>query len=147
LAALFYLYPKIVRMSLNLKVEIDIRSGFCFGVVRAITRAEEILEAEGKLFCLGQIVHNDEEVKRLESKGLITIQHSQLPDIHNSKVLIRAHGEPPETYELLRKNGNEILRCHLSAHRASPTRKEFKEIGGGGEYCCDYRDKKRPYRK
>ncbi|NLO67002.1 MAG: 4-hydroxy-3-methylbut-2-enyl diphosphate reductase, partial [Bacteroidales bacterium] len=96
-------------MSLNLKVEIDIRSGFCFGVVRAITRAEEILEAEGKLFCLGQIVHNDEEVKRLESKGMITIQHSQLPAIHNSKVLIRAHGEPPETYELLRKNGNEIL--------------------------------------
>ena len=109
MAALFYLYPKIVRMSLNLKVEIDIRSGFCFGVVRAITRAEEILEVEGKLFCLGQIVHNDEEVKRLESKGLITIQHSQLPAIHNSKVLIRAHGEPPETYELLRKNGNEIL--------------------------------------
>jgi 4-hydroxy-3-methylbut-2-enyl diphosphate reductase len=90
-------------------VEIDPRSGFCFGVVRAIRRAEEILKQEGSLYCLGQIVHNDEEVKRLEALGMVTLQHSQLADIHNSNVLIRAHGEPPETYEMLRRNGNEIL--------------------------------------
>lgn len=96
-------------MPLNLKVEIDPRSGFCFGVVRAIRRAEEILEKEGKLYCLGQIVHNDEEVKRLQKLGMITLTHEEIANIHGQKVLIRAHGEPPETYELLSKNGNEIL--------------------------------------
>ncbi|MFA5816126.1 MAG: 4-hydroxy-3-methylbut-2-enyl diphosphate reductase [Bacteroidales bacterium] len=96
-------------MSLNLKVEIDPRSGFCFGVVKAINRAEEILENEGKLYCLGQIVHNDEEVKRLQKLGMITLTHDEIANIHGQKVLIRAHGEPPETYEILRKNGNEIL--------------------------------------
>ncbi|MFA6129164.1 MAG: 4-hydroxy-3-methylbut-2-enyl diphosphate reductase [Bacteroidales bacterium] len=96
-------------MSLNLKVDIDPRSGFCFGVVQAIRRAEEILKKEGTLYCLGQIVHNDEEVKRLQKAGMITVTHEQLTEIRGQKVLIRAHGEPPETYELLRRNGNEIL--------------------------------------
>lgn len=96
-------------MSLNLKVEIDPRSGFCFGVVKAISRSEEILKKEGKLYCLGQIVHNDEEVRRLQELGMITLNHDEIANIHNQKVLIRAHGEPPETYEILRKNGNEIL--------------------------------------
>jgi 4-hydroxy-3-methylbut-2-enyl diphosphate reductase len=96
-------------MSLNLKVEIDPRSGFCFGVVKAIHRAEEILKSEGKLYCLGQIVHNDEEVKRLQQLGMITLTHEEMAKIHGQKVLIRAHGEPPETYEILHKNGNEIL--------------------------------------
>lgn len=96
-------------MSLNLKVEIDPRSGFCFGVVKAIHRAEEILKKEGKLYCLGQIVHNDEEVKRLQRLGMITLTHEEITNIHGQKVLIRAHGEPPETYEVLHKNGNEIL--------------------------------------
>jgi 4-hydroxy-3-methylbut-2-en-1-yl diphosphate reductase len=96
-------------MSLNLKVEIDPRSGFCFGVVKAISRAEEILRTEGSLYCLGQIVHNDEEVKRLQKMGMVTITHQDLDKLHGQKVLIRAHGEPPETYDLLRRNGNEIL--------------------------------------
>ncbi|MCX6226586.1 MAG: 4-hydroxy-3-methylbut-2-enyl diphosphate reductase [Bacteroidia bacterium] len=96
-------------MSLNLKVEIDPRSGFCFGVVKAIHRAEEILKKEGKLYCLGQIVHNDEEVRRLQKMGMITLTHEEMMKIHGQKVLIRAHGEPPETYETLRQNGNEIL--------------------------------------
>ncbi len=96
-------------MTLNLKVEIDPRSGFCFGVVKAIRRAEDILSKEGKLFCLGQIVHNDEEVKRLQKLGMVTLTHEDLKEIHGQKVLIRAHGEPPETYEFLRRNGNEII--------------------------------------
>jgi 4-hydroxy-3-methylbut-2-en-1-yl diphosphate reductase len=99
----------LCRMSLNLKVEIDPRSGFCFGVVKAIGRAEEILRKEGKLFCLGQIVHNDEEVKRLKKLGMITVSYDDIDQIHGQKVLIRAHGEPPETYELLRKNNIEII--------------------------------------
>ncbi len=94
---------------MNLKVEIDPRSGFCFGVVKAIKRALEILKTDGKLYCLGQIVHNDVEVKRLQDMGMITLSHDELLNIYGQKVLIRAHGEPPETYELLRRNGNEIL--------------------------------------
>jgi len=103
------MFHYICCMSMNLKVEIDPRSGFCFGVVKAIKRALEILRAEGKLYCLGQIVHNDEEVKRLQDLGMITLTHDEIANIYGQKVLIRAHGEPPETYELLRKNGNEIL--------------------------------------
>jgi len=96
-------------MSLNLKVEIDPRSGFCFGVVKAIRRAEEILRQDGTLFCLGQIVHNDEEVKRLQAMGMVSLTHQELENLHGQKVLIRAHGEPPETYDLLQRNGNEII--------------------------------------
>jgi 4-hydroxy-3-methylbut-2-en-1-yl diphosphate reductase len=96
-------------MSLNLKVEIDPRSGFCFGVVKAIRKAEEILKNDGKLYCLGQIVHNDEEVKRLETLGMTTLTHDEISNLHGQKVLIRAHGEPPETYARLLANGNEIL--------------------------------------
>jgi len=96
-------------MSLNLLVDIDPRSGFCFGVVRAIRQAEEILKKEGKLYCLGQIVHNDEEVRRLQKLGMVTLTHEEIAGLHGQKVLIRAHGEPPETYEILRQNGNEVL--------------------------------------
>ncbi|HEY1023841.1 MAG TPA: 4-hydroxy-3-methylbut-2-enyl diphosphate reductase [Sphingobacteriaceae bacterium] len=82
----------------NLQVSIDRDSGFCFGVVYAIDMAEEILDREGHLYCLGDIVHNDEEVERLKSKGLRIINHEDLKSLHNVKVLIRAHGEAPETY-------------------------------------------------
>src|SRR6201985_2352011 len=84
----------------QLKVTIDQDSGFCFGVVYAIDMAEEILAEDGYLYCLGDIVHNDEEVERLKSKGLRIIGHDQLKDLHNEKVLIRAHGEAPDTYRL-----------------------------------------------
>lgn len=94
---------------LNLKVDIDNNSGFCFGVVYAIEMAEEILDQEGKLFCLGDIVHNDEEVKRLEAKGLEIINHDQLKEITDQKVLIRAHGEPPSTYKLAIENNLELI--------------------------------------
>lgn len=90
-------------------VEIDKGSGFCFGVVTAIKKAEEELDKSGHLYCLGDIVHNSNEVERLESKGLETITHEQLRDLHDVKVLLRAHGEPPGTYEIARKNNIEII--------------------------------------
>lgn len=93
----------------NLKVDIDGNSGFCFGVVYAIEMAEDILGSEDQLYCLGDIVHNDEEVKRLEAKGLQIINHQEFTDIKNSKVLIRAHGEPASTYELALKNNIELI--------------------------------------
>lgn len=91
-------------MKYNLTVTIDKDSGFCFGVVYAIEMAEDILDHEGYLYCLGDIVHNDEEVKRLTDKGLRIIDHDQLKDLKGEKVLIRAHGEAPSTYELALKN-------------------------------------------
>jgi 4-hydroxy-3-methylbut-2-enyl diphosphate reductase len=94
---------------MQLKVTIDSNSGFCFGVVYAIEMAEDILDEDGKLYCLGDIVHNDEEVHRLEKKGLIIINHDQLQNLYNEKVLIRAHGEPPSTYQLALKNNLELI--------------------------------------
>lgn len=96
-------------MPLNLKVEVDNNSGFCFGVVYAIEMAEEILDQEGRLYCLGDIVHNDEEVKRLEKKGLRIINYEQLSQLSHEKVLIRAHGEPPSTYKLALENHLELI--------------------------------------
>ena len=90
-------------------VEIDNGSGFCFGVTTAIRKAEEELANGGTLYCLGDIVHNNREVERLEKMGLVTINHEQLAQLHHVKVLLRAHGEPPETYELARRNGIEII--------------------------------------
>ena len=94
---------------LSLDVTIDTKSGFCFGVEYAIEVAEEILKKEGKLYCLGDIVHNDREVKRLEDMGLEIIDHDQLKKMKNVKVLIRAHGEPPSTYDLAIKNNITLM--------------------------------------
>ncbi len=94
---------------LNLNVNIDDNSGFCFGVVYAIEMAEDILDEDGQLYCLGDIVHNDEEVKRLESKGLKIISHDDLSEIKNEKVLIRAHGEPPATYKIGIENNLTLI--------------------------------------
>jgi 4-hydroxy-3-methylbut-2-enyl diphosphate reductase len=93
---------------LNLSVTIDQESGFCFGVVYAIEMAEEILEEQGYLYCLGDIVHNDEEVERLKLKGLRIINHDEFKELKNERVLIRAHGEPPATYQIALEN-NIIL--------------------------------------
>jgi 4-hydroxy-3-methylbut-2-enyl diphosphate reductase len=95
-------------MKYNLQVKIDSDSGFCFGVVYAIDMAEEILEQDGYLYCLGDIVHNDEEVERLKAKGLKIIDNEDLKTLRNEKVLIRAHGEAPETYKVALEN-NIIL--------------------------------------
>ena len=90
-------------------IEIDKDSGFCFGVTAAIGKAEEQLASDGTLYCLGDIVHNSDEVERLQAKGLRTITHEQLATLHDVKVLLRAHGEPPSTYELARRNNIHII--------------------------------------
>lgn len=94
---------------MTVKVEIDEGSGFCFGVVTAIHKAEEELTKGGTLYCLGDIVHNSREVERLKAMGLITINHQEFNNLHHAKVLLRAHGEPPETYEIARRNQIEII--------------------------------------
>ena len=90
-------------------IEIDENSGFCFGVVTAIRKAEEELERSGSLHCLGDIVHNASEVERLGDKGLRTITHSDLKELKDSTVLLRAHGEPPSTYHIARENHITII--------------------------------------
>lgn len=87
-----------------MNIEIDKKSGFCFGVVKAIAKAEEELAKGEVLYCLGDIVHNGKEVERLEKLGMITINHEQFAQLHDAKVLLRAHGEPPSTYETAKKN-------------------------------------------
>ena len=90
-------------------IEIDSDSGFCFGVVNAIRKAEEELRKGGTLYCLGDIVHNSREVERLKAMGLVTINHEEFARLHDAKVLLRAHGEPPETYATARRNHIEII--------------------------------------
>ena len=92
-----------------LKIEIDNGSGFCFGVTNAIKKAEEELAKGSTLYCLGDIVHNGMECERLKKLGLITITHEDMETLHDAKVLLRAHGEPPETYELAKRNNIEII--------------------------------------
>lgn len=92
-----------------MKIEIDTNSGFCFGVVNAIEKAEAELENDGTLLCLGDIVHNASEVERLRKKGLRTITHSDLNFTEKCKVLLRAHGEPPSTYEIARQRGITVI--------------------------------------
>lgn len=90
-------------------VEIDNGSGFCFGVTTAIQKAEETLANGEKLYCLGDIVHNGMECDRLRDLGLITIEHEDFEKLHDATVMLRAHGEPPTTYELARKNNITII--------------------------------------
>lgn len=90
-------------------IEIDDQSGFCFGVTSAIDKAEAELASAGPLYCLGDIVHNSDEVERLRRKGLITISHDDLARLRDAKVLLRAHGEPPSTYLTARSNNIDII--------------------------------------
>ena len=92
-----------------IQIEIDSGSGFCFGVTTAISKAEEELSRSDTLYCLGDIVHNGMEVERLHLQGLQTIDHSQLSKLHDVKVLLRAHGEPPATYATAERNHIEII--------------------------------------
>jgi 4-hydroxy-3-methylbut-2-en-1-yl diphosphate reductase len=92
-----------------MEVTIDKNSGYCFGVEFAIKMAEDEMEVSDKLYCLGDIVHNDMEVQRLSEKGLIVIDRDQLQDLTDCKVLIRAHGEPPETYKMAIENNIELI--------------------------------------
>ncbi len=88
-------------------IKIDKNSGFCFGVVNAIEKAEEELKKGGTLYCLGDIVHNEQEVGRLANMGLITINHEGFKKLRNVKVLLRAHGEPPSTYQIAKSNSSK----------------------------------------
>ncbi|WP_020527341.1 4-hydroxy-3-methylbut-2-enyl diphosphate reductase [Flexithrix dorotheae] len=92
-----------------MEVRIDEKSGYCFGVEFAIQMAEEEMEESGELYCLGDIVHNAMEVDRLHKKGLRIIERDDLKNLNNCKVLIRAHGEPPETYQLAMENNIELI--------------------------------------
>ena len=110
-----------------IQVEIDRGSGFCFGVTTAIKKAEEELAAGKKMYCLGDIVHNGMEVERLTAMGMTTINHEQLRELHDVKVLLRAHGEPPETYELARRNNIEIIdaTCPVVLQLQNRIKKQF----------------------
>ena len=94
---------------MNLSVTIDDNSGFCFGVVYAIEMAEDVLNDKGYLYCLGDIVHNDEEVNRIKNKGLRIINHEEFAQLRGENVLIRAHGEPPSTYQIAIQNNITLI--------------------------------------
>ncbi len=92
-------------------IEIDDKSGFCYGVIRAIRTAESTLAEQGELLSLGEIVHNDKELERLKQKGLCVVEQTDLAQLHNKQLLIRAHGEPPATYETAHRQHLEIIDC------------------------------------
>ena len=118
-----------------MQVTIDKYSGFCFGVVYAIQMAEEVLKQEPSLYCLGDIVHNNKEVERLNSLGLKIINHTDLENLSDCKVLIRAHGEPPSTYKLAMKNNIQLLDASCPVvlklqHQIKEGHEELKDING-----------------
>lgn len=108
-------------------IEIDKGSGFCFGVTRAIGKAEEELGSGNRLYCLGDIVHNGKECDRLERLGLKSIGHEEFNELRNSKVLLRAHGEPPSTYEIAQKNNIRIIdaTCPVVLHLQERIKQEY----------------------
>ncbi len=111
-------------------IEIDTKSGFCYGVVKTIKLAEDALANGKPVYCLGDIVHNDEEVKRLKLKGLTIINHEQLQSISNANVMIRAHGEPSSTYNLLNKNSNTLTEgtCPIVLKLQKKVRAAWEEL-------------------
>jgi (E)-4-hydroxy-3-methyl-but-2-enyl pyrophosphate reductase len=113
-----------------MKVTLDPYAGFCFGVKKAIQKAEEGLQQNQKLFCLGEIVHNDEEIQRLEKSGLSTLHYKDLENIQGAKIMFRAHGEPPSTYENARKNNFEIIdaTCPVVLKFQEKVKQAFKEM-------------------
>ena len=123
-----------------MNVTIDPHSGFCFGVVYAIEIAERELAKSDKLYCLGDIVHNNMEVKRLKDMGLIIIEHDELDSLNNCKVLIRAHGEPPETYRIALKNNLELIdaSCPIVLNLQNEIRYGFEEMQDKGGQIVIY---------
>ena len=115
-----------------MNITIDPYSGFCFGVVYAIEIAERELAKSDKLYCLGDIVHNNMEVKRLKDMGLTIIEHEELDFLHDCKVLIRAHGEPPETYRIALKNNLELIdaSCPIVLNLQNEIRYGFRRNAG-----------------
>jgi len=113
-----------------MKIEIDPNAGFCFGVVNAINKAEEILKEENYLYCIGDIVHNNIEVDRLTAKGLRSINHDQFTKLSGKKVLFRAHGEPPISYETAKKKNIEIIdaSCPVVLNLQKKIKKAYRKI-------------------
>ena len=111
-----------------INIEIDSESGFCFGVTTAINKAEEKLSEEKTLYCLGDIVHNGMECERLSKLGLVTINHDDLLELHDVKVMFRAHGEPPQTYQVARDNNIEIAdaTCPVVLQLQKRIRKQYE---------------------
>jgi 4-hydroxy-3-methylbut-2-en-1-yl diphosphate reductase len=118
-----------------MKIEVDHNSGYCFGVEYAINLAEHELKQSGQLFCLGNIVHNDREVSRLEEKGLIVIDHKKLEALSDCKVLIRAHGEPPSTYMTALRNNIELIdaSCPIVLKLQNRIKLSGEELSGEGQ--------------
>lgn len=114
-----------------IKIEIDNKSGYCFGVTRAIEKAEEELKKGGTLYCLGNIVHNELEVERLTNLGLITINHEEFKKLKNARVLLRAHGEPPSTYKIAKQNNIELIdaSCPVVISLQKRVKKRSEESG------------------
>jgi 4-hydroxy-3-methylbut-2-enyl diphosphate reductase len=118
----------------KMHIEIDPDAGFCFGVTRVVKKAEEIISQYGRLYCLGEIVHNQKEIERLEGIGLQTITNKEFLKLSNCRVLIRAHGEPPETYEYALKNNIELIdgTCPIVLRLQSRIKKDFADQNGTG---------------
>lgn len=129
-----------------MKVTVNENSGFCFGVVNAIKTAEVELEKSGKLYCLGDIVHNAIEVKRLAEKGLEIIDHKKFKELKNTKVLIRAHGEPPETYKIAKENNVEFIdaSCKVVLSLQENIKNEYEKIKDIGGQIVIYGKKDHP---
>ncbi len=121
-------------------VNIDTNSGFCFGVVNAIQAAEDYLKEHDKLYCLGDIVHNNMEVDRLSKLGLIIIDHNKFKELHNVDVLLRAHGEPPETYRIAVENNINLVdaSCPVVLRLQNNIRKGHKDISKKGGQVVIY---------
>lgn len=116
-------------------VEVDAGSGFCFGVTNAIKKAEELLSPGESLYCLGEIVHNSQEINRLETKGLKTVDHSAISSLKDKQLLVRAHGEPPETFRLAAENGIKVVdaTCPIVTklqQRVASAYTEMQQVGG-----------------
>lgn len=126
-----------------MKISIDKNSGYCFGVEYAIQMAENELDRGEKLYCLGDIVHNTMEVNRLAEKGLIVIDKEDLKDLHDCKVLIRAHGEPPETYRMALENNIELVdaSCPVVLKLQNRVKHEFDRIESQGGQMIIYGQK------
>jgi len=126
-----------------MKVDIDKNSGYCFGVEYAIQMAETELAQSGQLYCLGDIVHNTMEVNRLAAKGLVIIDKEQLGNLHDCKVLIRAHGEPPETYKTALENNIELIdaSCPVVLKLQNRVKNEFDRVESKGGQMIIYGQK------
>lgn len=122
-----------------MRIEIDENSGFCIGVVNAIKKAEKELE-KGELYCIGDIVHNNLEVERLKTRGLRTIEHGQFAQLNNCRVLFRAHGEPPASYEIAQANGVEVIdaSCPVVLNLQKRIRLAYDEVRGKGGQIVIY---------